>query len=558
VPWGGVAEEVSLPPVPLVGTPLTAVGFDLLVSGANSAALPMDRFPRGDMSESTYENRKVISADGVELDATFHVEPFGGKASVVFESSGGGTRNTDYRPGLELLLKRLRDLGATLVDAVLASRDTVSLSHGERRLALPGRAYPIVLGAELDISALRRALSAAQALVGRAPDAISGGGNKNKRIRLVLGFPSSYVFDLDDLEDELAYGGSMQAGRKRRGEELPTYLARLCWNSAGWVHPTGEAKTLETNTYATEYGFGHEEWLFNLAWVLDGFHYAYLQPIRPSWKRLQGQRIHVRLFTIAPGGERFYLGELQSCEVLTEVQAEEASRGYKKRGWTKEMIQQVSEVEGNPQGLAGDAINRFNIRFRPEHATYFAPHRIPATSILKDRYIKYRLGHWTDELTADFEGAASPPSTWKHQKKGVEKKSTKTIYKSGSSSSSYDPVHNILQEELRDLLIEQYGDDAVTMEENRVDLKVSLPNRNILIELKTAPNARLALRQALGQLLEYAHFAQASEATASELVVVAPAIASKDEAAYIELLKSNFKLPLSYRTYQRGMKEFKL
>ncbi|WP_223749135.1 hypothetical protein [Myxococcus sp. XM-1-1-1] len=507
------------------------------------------------MPEPKYENRKVISADGVELDATFHVEPFEGKASVVFESSGGGTRNTDYRQGLEVLLERLRNLGASLVDAALASRDTVSLTPDERRLALRGRAYPIVLGAESDIPALRRALSAAQALVGRAPGAISGGGNKNKRIRLVLEFPSSYMLDLDDLEDELAHGGNMETDI---GAELPTYLARLCWNSAGWVHPTGEAKTLETNTYATEYSFGHEEWLFNLAWVLDGFHYAYLQPIRPSWARLQGQKIRIRLFTIAPGGERFYVGELQSCEVLTEDQAEEASRGYKKRGWTKEMIQQVLEIEGNPQGLAGDAINRFNIRFRPENATYFAPHRTPATSILKDRYIKYRLGHWNDELTADFKGAAIPLSTRKRQKNGVEKKSTKTIHKSGSGSSSYDPVHNILQEELRDLLIEQYGDDAVSMEENHVDLKVRLPNRNVFIELKTAPNARLALRQALGQLLEYAHFDQFSEATASELVVVAPAIADKDEAAYIELLKSKFKLPLSYRTYQRGMKEFKL
>jgi hypothetical protein len=37
-----------------------------------------------------------------------------------------------------------------------------------------------------------------------------------------------------------------------------------------------------------ETGFGHEEWLFNLAWLIRGFHCAYLQPVAGSFDKLTG------------------------------------------------------------------------------------------------------------------------------------------------------------------------------------------------------------------------------------------------------------------------------
>ena len=52
----------------------------------------------------------------------------------------------------------------------------------DRRLQLDGRTYPLVID---DVDAVRRALSAAQAKVGRAPGA-RGAGNATKRIRLLI------------------------------------------------------------------------------------------------------------------------------------------------------------------------------------------------------------------------------------------------------------------------------------------------------------------------------------------------------------------------------------
>jgi hypothetical protein len=49
------------------------------------------------------------------------------------------------------------------------------------------------------------------------------------------------------------------------------YIARVCWNTRNWVRPSGDAPLVEhADTYASTNGFGHEEWLFNFAWLLDG------------------------------------------------------------------------------------------------------------------------------------------------------------------------------------------------------------------------------------------------------------------------------------------------
>ncbi len=75
------------------------------------------------------------------------------------------------------------------------------------------------------------------------------------------------------------------------------YCARICWNSQGWIFPTGEAKELEKKgSYVNRSGFGHEEWLFNFAWLIDGYHYAFLQPVSDAFKKFSGEVIDVLLF----------------------------------------------------------------------------------------------------------------------------------------------------------------------------------------------------------------------------------------------------------------------
>src|SRR5689334_976997 len=118
---------------------------------------------------------------------------------------------------------------------------------------------------------------------------------------------------------------------------MERYCARLCWNSYGWEYPAGIAKHIENDSYVTKNGFGHEEWLFNFAWVIDGYQYSFLQPVHKSQERLKGQTIEVLLYSINPNGDRVYVGEISHCEVLTDDQVEFARQTYETAGWTKSM-----------------------------------------------------------------------------------------------------------------------------------------------------------------------------------------------------------------------------
>jgi hypothetical protein len=45
------------------------------------------------------------------------------------------------------------------------------------------------------------------------------------------------------------------------------YTARICWNSNWWGFR--EAQQLEEGGYVVDSGFGHEEWIFNLTWLIN-------------------------------------------------------------------------------------------------------------------------------------------------------------------------------------------------------------------------------------------------------------------------------------------------
>ena len=120
--------------------------------------------------------------------------------------------------------------------------------------------------------------------------------------------------------------------------------------------------------------FGHEEWLFNFAWVIDGFHYAFLQPVNRSFRNVTGKTIEILLYTVNPDGNRLYVGKIAKCEVLDVAQARMAVKAYRKLGWLRSMAEQVGTIGGSVEHVTNDskAIHLFNVRFRPEDAEVYA------------------------------------------------------------------------------------------------------------------------------------------------------------------------------------------
>ncbi|MEV5898307.1 protein NO VEIN domain-containing protein [Nonomuraea fuscirosea] len=165
-----------------------------------------------------------------------------------------------------MLLKRLQDRGAVLVDGLVDSRVTSLLPESERRLFTD----PIKLKDVIDVAALRRQLCTAQSSIGQAPRATKG-GNGTKRIRLRLLVPGYELADAARLANDLAHSTSAELAE--RGEFTPPSRPLNEW----WADDPTECYWMEitnrpdvgSNLIAPRLdGSGSEYWSYSLVTAL--------------------------------------------------------------------------------------------------------------------------------------------------------------------------------------------------------------------------------------------------------------------------------------------------
>ncbi len=177
------------------------------------------------------------------------------------------------------------------------------------------------------------------------------------------------------------------------------YITRLCWNECGWENPSGIAKQLEnSDTFCAINGFGFEEWLFSNDFLVDGYRYGFVQGVKDSQKKLAGQTINVYFYTIDQK-QRYYVGEITNCHVLTVNSAEDILSKMENRGIVKRMISEVYSVNGNAGYIDEMAYKKknglelFNIRFKANDLTVYQKLiEIPKVSdVWQKRYGRYKL-----------------------------------------------------------------------------------------------------------------------------------------------------------------------
>ena len=109
--------------------------------------------------------------------------------------------------------------------------------------------------------------------------------------------------------------------------------------------------------------------------------------------------------------------------------------------------------------------------------------------------------------------------------------------------------HNTLQKALYKKLVAKHGKNNVGAElasgvGTSVDLVAQCGGKYWFYEIKTSLSPRACLREALGQLLEYAFWPGAQEAT--RLIVVGETALDKDGKEYLSCLRKRFSLPIEY------------
>ena len=331
-----------------------------------------------------------------------------------------------------------------------------------------------------------------------------------------------------------------------------TYLARVCWNSRNWIQPSGDAAESEAKgTYASENGFGNEEWLFNFQWTLAGWKFGFLQPINKSYSKLKGTVIDLRLFAITGDGQRQYVGEISSCYVLTKDEAANALKRFRKNGWLKQMQQQVRAIKGDPSALRCSPLELFNIRFKPEHAEQYDP----PVPVLRGDYVS-KINRY---MLVSLNGSGSNvDKQWRRRVEATKDRPTGKQKRSGTGATNVDLVHNALQNELAALLRAKYGQRIVHVENDFVDIQLRFKKRAVFIEIKSDPRPLHAVREALGQLLQYDFIANENGAAPTELVVVGPGSIDQQQRDFVNHLRKQWNIPITYVCFRSGMKKDEL
>jgi hypothetical protein len=112
--------------------------------------------------------------------------------------------------------------------------------------------------------------------------------------------------------------------------------------------------------------------------------------------------------------------------------------------------------------------------------------------------------------------------------------------------------HNQIQGKIRRLLIERYGIKSVGEEINTgfgtsIDIVVKNDSEIIFYEIKTASSLRLCLREAIGQLLEYAYWSKKTKP--SKLVIISENPISDEANNYLQTLRDDLYLNVYYQQF---------
>ena len=347
---------------------------------------------------------------------------------------------------------------------------------------------------------------------------------------------------------------------------VQTRLARMTFNTEGWCMPSGPyGKSKDKSSHEVRNGFGHEEWLCDTDKQVDGYHYAFLEPIyKFADKGTYEDRIfNLRLYTIhGETKDRDWVGLIRNAEVLTPAKAEQIWDYYKAQGWLDQMREDIEAIGGNPDGLPqrDNAIQLFNIRFRPEDLTqYDLSSPIPRDNPVYEssRYVLMnpKPGYETPDTEQDtdsFNFDDQPATPAKH---GAPSSGCK--YERKPKIVESHALHEQICRNLHKYLAEtkKLGYDHVKREVpagyegKRIDMVVKTPHREfIFYEVKTYPVLQYSIREAIGQILEYTHWPDQDKA-AKLIILTQPHKNYSKAAKYMATLRKKLGIQIYYQYF---------
>lgn len=216
----------------------------------------------------------------------------------------------------------------------------------------------------------------------------------------------------------------------------------------------------------------------------------------------------------------------------------------------------------SPDGWSPDyEPRRIESREAVEGNFIFLGHRYPAEDFNPDRvlhdfdrlldlyeYVEAAVG--TPQYQSHFPGGSFTPGHRSKVPQGTLTLAERTL--------SIEYRHNVMQDEIYELLVDQFGREQVGTEWPwapgiYVDIAVRQGDEYWFYELKTAPFARACVRQGLAQLLEYSYWPHAPKV--SRMILVGEPAADGETVAYLGRLRE-IGIPIYYQQYVSAERRF--
>ena len=330
-------------------------------------------------------------------------------------------------------------------------------------------------------------------------------------------------------------------------------IARICWNKNYWISPSGRlGKSGDEKSYEYITGFGHEEWNFQTDKVINGYIYGFLQQLNNKTGIHKDATYNISFYSIEKINSyknvKWWLGKINSVEVISDDESERVYNIYQKNGWLSEMEADLRKLNIDVKPFTKTTNNTsFNIRFK-----IFDIHLLdePLEVEKKDPAIPSFYYNLLNK-TQDPNLTASISKTFIF-KPGHNPGKNKTVSKLIGGKKAKSLFHNEMQTNIFSILEGTYKKGNVGTENNlgyqtKVDIVVKDKNDFIFYEIKTSHTAKSAIREAIGQILEYSFFPD--KQYAKKLVIIAPPKPTSDTKVYIKRLRKDFKIPIFYQQY---------
>ena len=348
-------------------------------------------------------------------------------------------------------------------------------------------------------------------------------------------------------------------------------LARITYNLDGWQKPSGKyGKSTSKNSYEGKYGYGNEEWLFDKERLIEGHHYAFLEPIYKYYDLYwgKGQKFDIILYTVdANTRRRYWVGEIKDIEVISEQGAGRVLDYYAKKGWLAEMKEEIKAAGGRSNiFIKKSPLELFNVRFNPSNARLFDQAiEVPTDNPLFN-INRYQLLHYdekygiTDDIVDTFDFANAKCSLPPEQNSSPSRKQ----YERPPRVVEMKFLHKEISDKLHRHFASIYGQDKVKTNVRAgygccevdmiIDQSAAPPEELVYYEIKTYDSLRLSIREALGQILEYAMWPDKNRAV-KYVIVTQPCPYEEDAAKrYFANLRKISNLEIYYQSFDPATK----